>query len=229
MCEKGGEGRVHVCAVVSSRRQFKSRWWWLRVHLHAPGGPDWDLQWAPQETPCLGNNRSQGVFFFPYSSGHSLTLCDAKVHFHLSEVKGLPYIFKERAAAYIMLRLHGLRLQFSPMLCKNKILQVNLMFYPTYPFTTLLLHANRKMLSFHFIIMTACTITTRTFSVIFTVIYLFLLVWVQRFMLSFVLSFIYYNIICLSCRCLVKGSHRWEKDDDSMMRAAWLLFQVRNN
>lgn len=96
--------------------------------------------------------------------------------FHLSEMKGLPYIFKERAAAYIMLRLHGLRLQFSPMMCKNKILQVNLMFYPTYPFTTLLLHANRKMLSFHFIIMTACTITTRTFSVIFTVIYLFLLV-----------------------------------------------------
>lgn len=62
MCGKGREGRVQVCAVMSSRRQFKSRWWWLRVHLHAPGGPDWDLQWAPQETPCLGNNRSQGVF-----------------------------------------------------------------------------------------------------------------------------------------------------------------------
>lgn len=29
------------------------------------------------------------LVFFPYSSGHSLTLYDAKVHFHLSEVKGL--------------------------------------------------------------------------------------------------------------------------------------------
>lgn len=143
-------------------------------------------------------------------------------------VKWKDYIFKESAAAYIMLRLHGTNFtKFHK--CKNQILQINLMFYPTYPFTTLLLHANRKMLSFHCIIMTVCTISYQNLFCNFTVMYLFLLVWVQRFMLSFVLSFIYYNIICLSCRCLVKGSHRWEKDDDSMMRAAWLPFQAGNN
>jgi len=53
----GCGGRWQDGRPVFLKTPLRSRWWWLHVLLHARGGHDWDLQWAPQGTPCLRHSE----------------------------------------------------------------------------------------------------------------------------------------------------------------------------
>lgn len=72
------EGRVRVGVVKRPNEPFRSRWWWPHVHLHALGGPDWDPQWAPQGTPCLRDNHSEGFFSKQFSNQSKTRQCVIK-------------------------------------------------------------------------------------------------------------------------------------------------------